>query len=288
MNANLPPQHTPPPTTPIISGVGVGLRTPHYAEFINSRPDVAWLEVHSENYFGEGPGVSMLEKIRADYPISLHGVGLSPGSADVLDTHHLKQLQQLIARVSPSLVSEHLCWGALAGRHLNDLLPMPYSKAALDLMCERVDEVQEFLGRRILIENVSSYLRWQNEEFSEWDFVATLAKRTGCGLLLDVNNIYVSAINHGFDARQYLAAMPADNVLEVHLAGHETQHGCLIDTHSRPVCDEVWQLYREAIRMIGVKPTLVEWDSDIPPLETLLGEAKTARNIMEQEHAQFT
>jgi uncharacterized protein (UPF0276 family) len=265
----------------------VGLRTPHYPEFIGSRPDAAWLEVHSENYFGDGPGVAVLEKIRADYPISLHGVGLSLGSADVLDSHHLKQLQQLITRISPSLVSEHLCWGALGSRHLNDLIPMPYSNEALELMCERVDETQEFLGQRILIENVSSYLRWQNEAFSEWDFVATLAKRTGCGLLLDVNNIYVSAINHGFDARQYLAAIPADNVLEIHLAGHETQHGCLIDTHSRPVCDEVWQLYRDAIQLFGAKPTLIEWDSDIPPLETLLAEASKARYILEHEHAQF-
>ena len=287
MNTNSPLQHNAPLAPPIIRGVGVGLRSPHYPEFINSRPDVAWLEVHSENYFGDGPGVTVLEKIRANYPISLHGVGLSIGSADVLDTHHLNQLQQLITRISPSLVSEHLCWGALAGRHLNDLLPMPYSKAALDLICERVDEVQEFLGRRILIENVSSYLRWQNEELSEWDFVAALAKRTGCGLLLDVNNIYVSAINHGFDAREYLAAMPADNVLEIHLAGHETQQGCLIDTHSRPVCAEVWQLYSDAIQLFGAKPTLIEWDSDIPPLYTLLAEASTARNILEHEHAQF-
>lgn len=282
-----PLQHNPALTPSSISGVGVGLRTPHYREFISSRPDVAWLEVHSENYFGDGPGIAVLEKIRADYPISLHGVGLSLGSADVLDDHHLKQLQQLITRISPSLVSEHLCWGALAGRHLNDLIPMPYSNEALELMCERVDTVQEFLGRRILIENVSSYLRWQNEELIEWDFVAALAKRTGCGLLLDVNNIYVSSINHGFDARLYLAAMPADSVLEIHLAGHEAQQGCLIDTHSRPVCDEVWQLYREAIQLFGAKPTLIEWDSDIPPLETLLAEASKARNILEQEHAQF-
>jgi uncharacterized protein len=287
MNTNSPLQHNAPLAPSIISGVGVGLRTPHYLEFIGSHPDVAWLEVHSENYFGDGPGVAMLEKIRANYPISLHGVGLSIGSADVLDTHHLKQLQQLITRISPSLVSEHLCWGALAGRHLNDLLPMPYSNAALNLMCERVDEVQEFLGQRILIENVSSYLRWQNEEFSEWDFVAELAKRTGCGLLLDVNNIYVSSINHGFDAREYLATMPADNVLEIHLAGHETQNGCLIDTHSRAVCDEVWQLYQGAIQLFGAKPTLIEWDSDIPPLETLLAESAKARDILEQEHAQF-
>ncbi|MEQ1525346.1 MAG: DUF692 domain-containing protein [Gallionella sp.] len=285
---NSPPlQHNSALTTSSISGVGVGLRPPHYSEFINSRPNVAWLEVHSENYFGEGPGVTLLEKIRVNYPISLHGVGLSLGSADVLDTHHLKQLQQLIARISPSLVSEHLCWGALGGHHLNDLIPMPYRKEALNLICERVDEVQEFLGRRILIENVSSYLRWQNEELSEWDFVAALAKRTGCGLLLDVNNIYVSAINHGFDARLYLAAMPAESVMEIHLAGHESQNGSLIDTHSRPVCAEVWQLYRDAIQLFGAKPTLIEWDSDIPPLEALLTEALKARDILEHEHAQF-
>lgn len=287
MVTNSSPQHNAPLIASIVSGVGVGLRTPHLPKFLSSRPDVAWLEVHSENYFGDGPGVAVLEKIRADYPLSLHGVGLSIGSADALDTNHLKQLQQLITRVSPGFVSEHLCWGALTGRHLNDLLPMPYSKAAFALMCERVDQVQEFLGRRILIENVSSYLRWQNEEFNEWDFVAALAKSTGCGLLLDVNNIYVSAINHSFDAHEYLAAMPAESVLEIHLAGHEAQQGCLIDTHSRPVCAEVWQLYRDAIQLYGAKPTLIEWDSDIPPLDTLLAEAQIARKILEQEHAQF-
>lgn len=281
------PQHSAPLSASIISGVGVGLRTPHYSEFLSSRPDVAWLEVHSENYFGDGPGIAVLEKIRADYPLSLHGVGMSIGSADALDTRHLKLLKKLVERVSPGLVSEHLCWGALAGRHLNDLLPMPYSNAALDLICERVDYVQEFLGRRILIENVSSYLRWKNEELSEWDFVAALTKRTGCGLLVDINNIYVSSINHGFEAREYLAAIPDESVLEIHLAGHEVQQGCLIDTHSRPVCAAVWQLYRDAIRHYGVKPTLIEWDSDIPPLETLLAEAVTAQNILEQQHAQF-
>ena len=268
-----------------LSGVGVGLRASHQQQFISERPDVAWLEVHSENYFGDGPALTLLENIRANYPLSLHGVGLSLGSADGLDMAHLDSLRNLVERVQPDLVSEHLCWGAVGKQHLNDLLPLPYSREALNLICARIDTVQEFLGRRILVENISSYLRWENEDFNEWDFVAELPKRTGCGLLLDVNNIYVSAMNHGYDAHAYLTAMPADSVDEIHLAGYEVQHGVLIDTHSRAVSEPVWQLYRDAIKQLGVKPTLIEWDTDIPPLAELLAEAATARKILEQEHA---
>ncbi len=267
------------------SGVGIGLRAAHQQQFIRERPDIAWLEVHSENYFGDGPALAALENLRADYPLSLHGVGLSLGSADQLDMGHLKSLRNLVRRVQPDLVSEHLCWGAVGNQHLNDLLPLPYSREALDLICARIDIVQEFLGRRILIENISSYLRWRHEDFNEWDFVAELPKRTGCGLLLDVNNLYISAINHGYDAHAYLAAMPTDSVDEIHLAGHEAQNGVLIDTHSRAVSEPVWQLYRTAIKQLGNKPTLIEWDSDIPPLNELLAEAAIAHNILEQEHA---
>ena len=266
-------------------GVGVGLRTPHHPQFLSERPDVAWLEVHSENFFDDGPGIEVLERLRTDYPVSLHGVGLSLGSADRLDIAHLAHLRRLADRIAPQLMSEHLCWGAIGERHLNDLLPMPYSSAALTLICERIDAAQNALGRTLLIENVSSYLRWQQEEYSEWDFIASMAQRTGCGLLVDVNNIYVSAINHGFDAHTYLAALPAASVGELHLAGHESQQNCLIDTHSRPVCDEVWDLYREALRLYGARPTLIEWDNDIPAVEVLLAEAATARTILEQHHA---
>lgn len=272
-------------TTADIAGVGVGLRPPHHPRFLSERPDVAWLEVHSENFLDDGPGIEVLENLRTDYPVSLHGVGLSLGSADRLDVGHLARLRRLADRIAPQLMSEHLCWGAIGERHLNDLLPMPYSSAALALMCERIDAAQNALGRPLLIENVSSYLRWQQEEYSEWDFVATLAQRSGCGLLVDVNNIYVSAINHGYDARAYLAALPAASVGELHLAGHETQRDCLIDTHSRPVCAAVWDLYREALKLYGARPTLIEWDNDLPALEVLLAEAATARTILEQHHA---
>ncbi len=279
MHTSLPCRYTKP------SGVGVGLRVQHQQQFINERPDVAWLEVHSENYFGDGPALTALENLRADYPLSLHGVGLSLGSADQLDMAHLKSLRNLVERIQPGLVSEHLCWGAVGKQHLNDLLPLPYSREALDLVCARIHTVQEFLGRRILVENISSYLRWQHEDFTEWDFVAKLPERTGCGLLLDINNIYVSAMNHGYDARAYLAAMPTDSVEEIHLAGYEEQHGILIDTHSRAVSEPVWQLYRDAVKKLGNKPTLIEWDSDIPPLNELLAEAAIARQIMEPEYA---
>lgn len=278
----------PTPTAPkplaVLAGVGVGLRTPHHPQFLSERPDVAWLEVHSENYFDDGPGMTVLERIRCDYPISLHGVGLSLGSADPLDMTHLARLRHLVDRVAPQLVSEHLCWGAIGARHLNDLLPMPYSSEALTLICERIDATQNALGRTLLIENVSSYLRWQGDEYSEWDFIASMAQRTGCGLLVDVNNIYVSAINHGYDAHEYLAALPTASVGELHLAGHETQQNYLIDTHSRPVSEPVWDLYREALKIFGARPTLIEWDNDIPPLEVLLGEAAAARTILEQHH----
>lgn len=263
----------------------MGLRTPHYPQFLSERPDVAWLEVHSENFFDDGPDIAVLEQLRADYPVSLHGVGLSLGSAGRLDVTHLTRLRRLAERIAPQLMSEHLCWGAIGERHLNDLLPMPYSSAALTLICERIDAAQNALGRTLLIENVSSYLRWQQEEYSEWDFIASMAQRTGCGLLVDVNNIYVSALNHGFDAHTYLAALPATHVGELHLAGHEAQQNCLIDTHSRPVCDEVWGLYREALKLYGTRPTLIEWDNDIPALDVLLEEAATARSMMEQHHA---
>lgn len=259
---------------------GIGLRAAHYREVLASRPAVGWFEVHSENYFGDGgQPLHYLERIRADYPISLHGVGLSLGSVGALDQDHLCRLKALAQRIEPGLVSEHLCWSAYAGRHLNDLLPLPYTEEALDVVCSKVQAAQDFLGRQILVENVSSYLRFSHSSMDEWDFLAQVAVRSGCGILLDVNNIYVSACNHGFDARRYLRAIPAAAVREIHLAGFDRVDGLLIDTHGTRVCDAVWTLYRETRSLVGPVPTLIEWDTDIPDLAVLLEEAATAHRI---------
>lgn len=270
------------PAGELPAAAGIGLRAPHVAEIDARRPPIAWLEVHSENYFVDGgPALASLQRLRRDYPIALHGVGLSLGSTDPLDRAHLAKLQRLTDRIEPSLVSEHLCWSSAGGRCLNDLLPLPYTDEALAHLCSRIDAVQEALGRRIAVENLSSYIAFSNATMSEWEFVAAVAQRTGCWLLVDVNNIYVSAINHGFDAKSYVAAIPPDAVAEIHLAGFEQHDGILIDTHSRPVVAEVWELYRRALQRFGPRPTLIEWDADIPPLERLLDEAATAQAIID-------
>lgn len=262
---------------------GIGLRAPHYRELLDTRPAVGWLEVHSENFFGEGGQPHwFLEQLRTHCPLSLHGVGLGLGSVDPLSTVHLDKLERLIARYQPGLVSEHLCWTAAGGRHVNDLLPLPYTDEALAHVCARIERVQERLRRQILVENVSSYLRYRHSTIPEWEFLAEVIRRTGCGLLLDVNNVYVNAVNHGFDAQQYLAAMPAAAVHEIHLAGFETTPQLLIDTHGRAVADPVWTLYRETLARIGARPTLIEWDTDIPPLATLLEEARKAQDILNE------
>jgi uncharacterized protein (UPF0276 family) len=271
-------------------GAGIGLRAPHHERVLQTRPPVAWFEVHSENFFADGgPVMATLEAVRRDYPVSLHGVGMSLGGADDPDPDHLRRLELLVDRIEPAAVSEHLCWSAIGGRWLNDLLPLPYTREALDRVCAHVDIVQERLARTILVENVSSYLRFLPEEMPEWAFVAEVARRTGCGLLLDVNNIHVSACNHGLDAREFLAGVPADRVQEIHLAGYEQVDDLLIDTHSRPVYPAVWALYREALERFGPVPTLIEWDQDIPELEVLLAEAGKAQTCldaaMEAEHA---
>jgi uncharacterized protein (UPF0276 family) len=266
---------------------GIGLRALHWRDMIESRPAAAgWLEVHSENYFGAGGQPhTFLERLRADYPLSLHGVGLGLGSADPLDLEHLLRLSALIERYQPGLVSEHLCWCAVDGRHLNDLLPLPYTEEALAHVAERILRTQDFLGRQILIENISSYLRFRHSTLPEWEFVAQLAQRTGCGVLLDVNNIYVNAVNHGFDPHAYLAAIPAQAVQEIHLAGYDDTGACLIDTHGTAVSDPVWSLYRHAVGRLGTRPTLIEWDTDIPALDVLLAEARKADDILESAHA---
>lgn len=260
---------------------GIGLRAPHYARVLETRPGVDFLEVHSENFFAAGgAALAWLERFRCAHAMSFHGVGLSLGSADALDEHHLGKLEALVRRFDPDLVSEHLCWGFAGGRHANDLLPLPHSEEALRIVVAHVDQVQERLKRRILVENVSSYVRMPGS-MHEWEFLAECAKRSGCGVLLDVNNVWVSSVNHGFDARAYVDAIDPASVGEIHLAGHESDDGMLIDTHSRRVCDEVWALYGHAIDRIGPRPTLIEWDADIPGLEVLLDESSKARAVLE-------
>ena len=272
MNPTLP--HLPPIA-------GIGLRAEHYAEFVTTKPAVGFIEAHSENYFGRGgKPLHYLELARRDYSLSLHGVGLSIGSADPLNTAHLTRLRELIARFEPALVSDHLCWSSVGGVFANDLLPLPFTDEALAHVVSRVQHVQESLGRCILLENVSSYLEYGDSAMPEWTFLAEVAARSGCGILLDVNNIFVSAHNHGFDAQQYLAAIPRDAVREIHLAGFMARHfddgDILIDTHSAPVADAVWALYGQALQRFGPTPTLIEWDTDLPPLTALVAEAHKA------------
>ena len=269
---------------------GIGWRAPHYRELIETRPDIGWIEVHSENYFGAGGApLHYLEQARALYPLSLHGVGLSLGSADALNRDHLAKLRALIERFEPGLVSDHLSWSSIGGTYLNDLLPLPYTQESLQHFVTRVGEAQDFLKREILIENPSSYLTFQHSTIPEAQFLAEVATRSGCGILLDVNNIHVSASNHGFDAQHYLHALPAARVREIHLAGFSVNHSAegeiLIDSHSARVADAVWDLYRLTIEYVGARPTLIEWDTDVPALAVLREEADRADRILESVHA---
>ncbi len=260
---------------------GIGLRTPHYQSILAEAPAVSFLEVHSENYFGEGgQPLNYLARFREDYAISMHGVGLSLGSADRPDAEHLRKLKRLVNAIEPALISEHLCWSSIAGRHLNDLLPLPYTPEALDSVVANVLEMQDVLKRKILVENVSSYLQFSDSTMAEWEFVGDVARRAGCGILLDVNNIYVNAMNHDFDPLIYLDAIAIGSVGEIHLAGFQDTGEILIDTHGAPVCDEVWALYEYAIARFGPVPTLIEWDTDIPALGVLLAEASKANRIL--------
>lgn len=276
--------------SPIPARAGIGLRAAHYLDVLEQRPATGWFEVHSENYFGGGgKPLHYLEKIRADYPVSLHGVGLSLGSTDPLNFGHLSQLKKLMRRIEPGLVSEHLSWSSVEWRYFNDLLPLPCTEEALVHVSDRIARTQDYLGRQILIENISSYLQYAESAIPEAEFMAELVRRSGCGILLDVNNVYVSACNHGFDAQAWLDAIPRERVREMHLAGFTRKQFAdgeiLIDTHNRPVDPAVWQLYRAAVQRFGHVPTLIEWDSDLPALKVLLDEANKADNIMEETHA---
>ena len=276
--------------TPVPAQAGIGLRFAHHRAVIESRPQIGWLEVHPENYLGGGANLRSLNAVRDSYPLSFHGVGLSLGTAQGLDRDHLRQLKELIDRIEPGLVSEHLSWSRVDGNHIPDLLPLPLTEEALACVCRNVDAVQSCFGRRILLENPSSYLRYRHSTIPEWEFLAAVAHASGCGILCDVNNIYVSACNHGWSAQDYLAALPAKAIGEIHLAGHATRlldNGRVlrIDDHGSRVQPEVWALYEQAIAHCGVVPTLIEWDNDIPGLDVLLDEARQAETYLESARA---
>jgi len=287
-------------------GIGVGLRSNHYGAILSQRPAIPWFEVISENFMtlrntdparhtSGGPSAEpcggrnlgaggrpreILDLIRKDYPIMLHGVSLNIGSTDPLRLDYLKKLKVLAEETQPLWVSDHLCWTGVEGENLHDLLPIPYTEEALAHVVERVKQVQDILGRRILLENVSSYVSYKHSEMSEWEFIAELARRADCGVLLDINNVYVSAVNHGFNPETFLEGIPIDRVRQMHLAGYmEEENGFLIDTHDHPVTATVWDLYRKAVRRFGAVPALIEWDDHIPPFDVLAQEARKAEEI---------
>jgi hypothetical protein len=281
--------------TPIPPRAGVGLRHPHVSRFLSEKPSVGWLEVHTENYMSAG-GIRLaaLERLRADYPLSCHGVGLSLGSAEGLDADHLARVKAVVDRFQPGLVSEHVSWSVTGGVYFNDLLPLPYTDEALAVICRNIDHAQEALSRQILVENPSSYVQFHQSTMPEWEFIAEIVRRTGCGLLLDVNNVHVSAHNHDFDAEAYIDAVPLGAVQEIHVAGHFVRQFAdeegndrvvLIDDHGAEVAPQVWDLFRAALRRLGPIPTLMEWDSNIPELEVLLAEARKAEMILASARA---
>jgi uncharacterized protein len=271
--------------SPIPATAGLGLRFQHHQAVVENKPDIGWMEVHTENYMGGGTPLRHLDAVRRDYPISLHGVGLSLGSAEGLDRAHLARIRQVAERIEPALMSEHIAWSVVGGTYLADLLPLPMTEEALSVVCRHVEQTQAYLKRRILVENPSTYLAFAHSTIPEWEFIAAVAQRTGCGILCDVNNIFVSASNHGWDPDTYFNALPAAAIGEIHLAGHalrtlDNGRTVRIDDHGSCVAAEVWALYVQALRRFGAKPTLIEWDTDIPAFEVLLDEAAQAATLM--------
>ena len=270
-------------STPGNLGHGVGLRRDHFERVLSAPTAIDWFEVISENFMVEGGRpLDVLRRVRRDYPIVLHGVSLSIGSSDPIDESYLDGLERLIALVEPAWVSDHLCWTGVGGRNAHDLLPMPYTEEAIDHVASRTIRVQDRLGRRIALENVSSYMTYTASTIPEWEFLAEVARRADCGILLDVNNIFVSSVNHRFDPVEYIEAIPADRVWQFHLAGHSDHGAYLLDTHDHPVRDEVWDLYRIAVARFDSVPTLIEWDGNIPAWERLEAESRTARTIRDE------
>lgn len=273
------------PSRPIPARAGIGLRSVHHEAIVRLPPQVGWVEAHTENYFhAGGPQVAALEKIRELFPLSLHGVGLALGSTDPLDREHLARVRQAVERFEPALVSEHASWGHSGGEHFNDLLPLPYTEEAAQHLAGRVRQTQDALGRQILIENLSTYFAYKDSRLAEWEFLSAVVELSGCGLLLDVNNAYVNAVNVGLDIEAFFAGLPVAAVQEIHLAGHLRKRvgdrDLLIDNHGSTICADVWRLYDQAIERFGPIPTLIEWDTDIPSLDVLVGEARAADDRM--------
>ena len=266
-----------------IHGCGIGLRLDHFDKIDELKPDVPWFEVLSDNYLIEGTMQrDYLYQFRKEYPVTFHGVGLSIGSTEALNTDYLKRLKKLKDEVQPAWISDHLCWTSAHGVVTHDLIPLPYTETVVKHIVDRILQVQDYLGEQIVIENVSSYLQFKSTDMTEWDFINEVTQQADCKLLLDVNNIYVSAQNHNFDADEYLFAMPADRVAEMHLAGYEDRGTHLLDTHSRPVTEPVWELFKKAVHHVGDVPVLIEWDNDIPSLERVIEESLTAHTLQQQ------
>ena len=264
------------------SGFGLGLRTRHYRDFLDAPQPVEWLEVISDNYMVDGgKPLAMLDRIRADYPMAMHSVSLSIGAINGLDREYLNKLKTLQQRIEPMWVSDHLCWTGAHGRKLHDLMPLPFTREALNVVARNVHQAQEVLQRPLVLENVSSYVEFGSSEMTEWEFLTEICNATGCKLLLDINNIYVSAFNHGFSPTEFVHGVPDDSVMQFHLAGHQNNGDHLIDTHDHPICDGVWDLYQTALKHFGEIPTMIERDDRIPPLPELLNELATARTIAE-------
>ncbi|MBL7480452.1 MNIO family bufferin maturase [Legionella bononiensis] len=264
-------------------GFGLGLRPNYYEEILSRKPDLDWFEILTENYLVPGgKPLYYLDKIRQDYSIVMHGVSLSLGSSDVLDMDYLHQLKNLANRIEPVWISDHLCWTGVDNLNVHDLLPVPYTDEAINHIVSRIQQIQEFLGRAILIENVSSYLTFKQSEMTEWAFLSEIVKKSGCYILLDVNNIYVSSVNHQFNPLDYIHSVPADRVAQIHLAGHSNHGDYIIDTHDAPVIQPVWDLYADTIQRLGPVSTMIERDDNMPPFDELLNELDHARLIVEQ------
>jgi uncharacterized protein len=266
-----------------LEGVGVGLRSCHYNYILNNKPKIPWFEVLTDNYLlAGGPQLAYLEAIRANYPVAMHSVGMSIGSTDELNWNYLKKIKSLIDHINPTIVSDHLCWISIDGSYLHDLLPLPYIEEAIDHVVHRIEKIQEFLGTRILIENVSSYLEYKMSMMTEWEFLNTIANRADCWILLDVNNVYVSSSNHNEDPYQFIQNIDSKRVKQYHLAGFTNKEKYLFDTHSEPIHQSVWLLYQETLKRVGNKPTLIEWDGEIPKFTKLIEECRKAQIIMDK------
>lgn len=261
-------------------GFGLGLRTEHYETILNDKPKVDWFEIITENYLVPGgKPLYHLDKIREYYPMVMHGVSMSIGSSDPLDWEYLRAVKALSERIEPRWISDHLCWTGVQGKNVHDLLPLPYTEEAINHVVERIQRVQDFLGRQLLIENVSSYVTFKQSTITEWEFISEISERADCLLLLDINNIYVSSINHEFDPMKYIIALPSERIRQIHLAGHENMGDYIIDTHDHDIVDAVWHLYAETLQHHGMISTMIERDDNIPPLDTLLLELNKAKKI---------